>query len=149
MYSDLALYYLNQIGIQPWISKEHASALVPVNQLAALKTPKLFILTPMLHGKAELLLRKMIHCIGLNDEHWETIQPQDLSRHWLDETKPSALLSLGVVMPEFIADTPINCPVIPSLSLEHLINRPSDKKQVLKDLYSLKHHLSSNTDINL
>jgi DNA polymerase III psi subunit len=144
MYSDLTLYYLNQIGIRPWVKKEHHSALIPAQHTPVLKIrSKLLILTATLQGKAELLLRKMIHCIGLTDEQLELIQIQDLSEHWLKNVNPSALFSLGVDLPDFVSKALVDCPIIRSFSLEHLIEKPADKKRALQDLYSFKHHLSS------
>ncbi|KTD60518.1 DNA polymerase III subunit psi [Legionella shakespearei] len=150
MYNDLTLYYLNQIGIRPWMSKEHHSALIPAQPIAEPKErPRLFILTSTRHGKTELLLRKMIHCIGLMEEQLELIQIQDLSEHWLKSVTPRALLSLGVELPDFISNALANCPIILSFSLEHLIEWPADKKKVLQDLYSFKQHLSSCNETDL
>lgn len=142
MYSNITLYYLNQLGITPWISKENHSVLFN----SAQRTPKLIIFTGLLHAKAESLLRKMIVCMDINEEQLEIVQIQDnisSNNQWFQEKNPIALWALGIKLSDYLSEQLIHCPVINSLSPEHLIDYPSDKRKVLNDLYSLKSLFSS------
>jgi hypothetical protein len=132
MYNPVSLYYLNQLGITPWIKKEtllnqnHSKLIV----LYSANTTK----------KAELLWNKIISYLS--------IEGLELSLHcdnFLSELKmqlnkqiPMAILVFGINSDSFPTDIVNTCPIMYCPSMEYLLNNPLDKKQVLKNLELLR-----------
>ena len=145
MFSDLNIYYLNQMGITPWITKENSVS--SLNTIAAKKqeSVKLVVLVPSnLCPKAQSLVTRIMACINL--EHHEIlmldIEIDDVklgsSQGWyaqLEHQTPLAILNLSVK-----TDLLLNCfecPVLTSLNPRDLLINPADKKKTLKDLHAI------------
>lgn len=156
MYSNLTLYYLNQMGINPWIYKENSLTLHEADSLATSdlsdsseSTPLklVIILSSELNSKAQLLFKRMIDYINIDDNELLTITmeqnglPDNAHQQWasqLDNKKPLAVLSLGPKANQFLTDDNISYPVLQSMPLEYLLNNPSYKKKIFQDLHYIK-----------
>ncbi len=126
MYSNLNLYYLNQMGIRPWIKRTEVLE----------DRVKLFVFSPSnLSIKATTLLNQMIKYIHLDSHELILIPVQDSGslshyKHQIDQKKPSAILVIGIIP----AQLNLNCPVVTCDSPDDLLQHPAHKKKVFKEL---------------
>ena len=137
MYSNLNLYYLNQLGITPWIKKDQLLNFNNNTLITKQSKNKLVILCKAgLNKKAELLLNRIIAYINVEDSELMLLQI-DEGRQWHEQFKnapPTAFLAFGIESDDFPVDLKPHCTVRYSLSLDYLLNNPSDKRKVFKDL---------------
>ncbi len=135
MYSDLTLYYLKQLGITPWVMKQNVSN--NTEQILNVIAPKIVILKKnTLNDKAEVLFRKMVNYLNLNDS--ELLITESLSSSSLFEKhSPQAILLLGLNSDEFVSNN-FNCPVLFGNSPEDLLTNPLEKRSVFKALHSIR-----------
>ncbi len=141
MYSNLNLYYLNLMGIKPWLNK---------NNLNPNKTNievKLLILTSSnLSIKEKTLLQQIIHFLALENEHYKHVELQNgiLSDERALESKCILILGDDSELNHSVIKTCITTKVFfKSNSLNELINNPLLKKKLFKLLVSLKEGLTS------
>ncbi len=139
MYSNLTLYYLNQMGITPWVNKEHISNLI--RQSNEKSAHKLVVLTSIaLNDKMRSLFQQMMDYINLqhNDVLIMTVRELELGNNkWCEQFLdkiPQALLSFG----PNINDLNLPYPTFQSLPFEYLLDNPSSKKEVLQVLTRLR-----------
>jgi hypothetical protein len=152
MFSNLTLYYLNHLGITPWINKESSLKLLDKSNKIENNVFKLVVLVSSdLSSKAQVLLNRMMAYINVaNDELLMVeILPQDLvdnkNRQWfnqIEKNTPRAVLVLGLNNKELLADLNPAYPVVQSFTPEYLLDNPSYKKKVFNDLSALKRLLS-------
>ena len=122
MYSNLTLYYLNQMGIKPWIKKTTQQTQI-----------KLLVIIPSnLSLKAQSLLKQILSFINLNSEKTRIISIQESIV--LKAYDPLAILLLGCNQSELESNLNIKCPIFFGASLEYLIQHPSEKRKILKEL---------------
>lgn len=146
MYSNLTLYYLNQMGITPWINKEPRSNLVLQSNESTVYQLVVLTSTP-LNDKMRTLFHQMISYVNLQHEdvYIMTVGKQD-GVQWgeqLLEKTGRALLSFG----PSINDLNLPYPKFHSVPLEYLLDNPSSKKEVFQVLSHLKVCLQ--TDVNV
>lgn len=145
MYSNLTLYYLNQMGITPWISKD--SPLYSANEPKVISSVQLLVLTNgLLNLKEQSLLRNIISWLGLSANNWVHLQIKT------DATKPEMAADLS----EFESDNYLSFglphdfftefrsakPVVQVDPLSLLLNNAFTKKKLFNCLVTLKTHLS-------
>lgn len=153
MYSNLSLYYLNQLGIKPWINKEAYYHSVQQKEEFEQQTVKLVVFSSSnIDGKVGLLLKRMIAYLAIDEENLLSIKldKQETSNvqqaDWyslLQKQIPQVILAFGVNPADLIAGLQMNCPLITSLAPEYLLSHPSDKKKVLHDLLTIKQILDN------
>lgn len=143
MFSNLTLYYLNQIGIKPWITKEPSPGYM--NSLPLLHTPKIVIcISDNLGEKAQLLFNRLISFINLPGDDLLIIPVNEkASVDHIRSVLESQLENKHVVAALLFGNNPvlselhIASPVIRTLSPEYLLDYPNFKRKVFQDLSSL------------
>ncbi|CAM2874501.1 DNA polymerase III subunit psi [Legionella worsleiensis] len=139
MYSTLNLYYLNQLGITPWINNE---IIAPVTSDSAeikhQNIPLVIIMKqPQLSKKAEILLNKMIAYLNLGDS--DVFITENLQHSsFVKNDSPKAVLSLGIESSALVDTMMLKCPFLFAPSPEQLISNPLEKREILKVLNSIK-----------
>jgi hypothetical protein len=144
MYSNVTLYYLNQMGIRPWIKRNDSSAVHEKGDTTKYDAIKLLVfISSRLSTKAQLLLQQMLAYINLCEQELSIIPVQEkdslinyTSR--IEQQAPAAILVLGLNKNQFLHDMNLNCLVLHSIDPEHLIANPAEKKNVFKHLNSIK-----------
>ena len=120
MYSPLKLYYLQQLGIRPWVRRE-----VPVT------CPKIIVIVPScLTEKAQQLLGHILSYLPKENTQLLT------KERFLNSNK--ALLTKAVLSFETDLTAPFNqtCPVFQD-DLDLLLAQPILKKELFKTLHLL------------
>ncbi|BCA95374.1 hypothetical protein TUM19329_17350 [Legionella antarctica] len=148
MFSNLTLYYLNQLEIVPWINKEHSLKFQDSAEQVNRNPFKLVILVSAdLSHKAQVLLNHMMAYINLKNDELLIIKilakdsVENKNRPWysqVENSTPRAMLVLGLNDNELFIDLNLTFPVVRSLSVEDLLNNPQFKKKVFNDLNILK-----------
>ena len=148
MFSNLTLYYLNQLGITPWISKENSLNLRKKTNPVESRGLKLVVLiSTELSDKAQSLFNRMMAYINIqNDELLLlNIKQQDFingtNRDFFSQiaaNSPLAVLALGPSAKALFDDFNPSIGVVESLTLDDLLNNPSNKKKAFQDLSYLK-----------
>ncbi|MDR3442362.1 MAG: DNA polymerase III subunit psi [Legionella sp.] len=146
MYSNTTLYYLNQLGIRPWIKR--TSLLFKEDNQAQQEYFKLLVfISSTLSAKAKSLLQQMMTCINLEQHELSIIPVEERdfssqnSAQWHNQT-PAAILVLGLNESPLLQEVHFSCPVLSSIDPDHLINHPADKKIIFKDLNTINQLLS-------
>ena len=152
MFSNLTLYYLNRLGITPWINKETSLKLLDKSNKIENNLLKLVVLVSAdLSSKAQVLLNRMMAYINVENDALLMVKilPQDLAdnkdRQWstqIEKNTPRAVLVLGLNSNDLLADLNPAYPVVQSFTPEYLLENPSYKKKVFHDLSTLKRLLS-------
>ncbi|MFJ1267768.1 DNA polymerase III subunit psi [Legionella lytica] len=134
MYSDLTLYYLNQIGIRPWIKREVLQEL-PQKKSNAVKLA--VFVSSALSTKAQYLLQQMIGYLNLQDDEFTVISAQK-GQLQSRGTNLSLLATLvfGRGQDQLFAKEPT--PVFNTFDLDYILNNPSQKRTVFKVLNEIK-----------
>lgn len=136
MYNQLDLYYLQQMGIRPWVIKNTV--------LPAQKSALLVLLPHKIDKKSQLLLNAIVKFINDTDNKDVTIEvvsdtdcdiSQIVSAH---KNKVAAIVSFGVSLAEKRDKTDSTCPIISTVDLDYLINNPRAKKMVYQELLAIK-----------
>lgn len=126
-------YYLDQMGIERWVRRPASPV---TNAVVLLVICKEHQVGPF-EGKAHLLFKQMLACIGL-----ELSQVHYISEHGWQQAcslqNPRALLAL-TDLPEDI--TSFNIPIVFSQHPLDLLQHPQNKKQVYQHLLQLMHSL--------
>ena len=152
MFSNLTLYYLNQLGIAPWINKESSLKLLNKSNKVESNLLKLVVLVSSdLSNKAQVLFNHMMAYINVENDELLIIKilTQDLAdnknRQWftqIEKNTPRAVFALGFNANDLFADSNSTYPIVQSFTPEYLLDNPSYKKKVLHDLHALKGLLS-------
>lgn len=145
MYSNLTLYYLNQMGICPWINKENS--LESIEKSSTVCPLKLVVLVSNeLKGKAESLFKHMMTYLNIiNDELLIIKIKEEDSNQWIssvEKIRPQAILALGPDLKNKFVNLNLPYPALQSLAPEYLLNHPSYKKNAFQDLAQLKKLIS-------
>ncbi len=131
MYSDLSLYYLGQIGITPWIMRDvqEVSLSNERHKLVILKKAKY-------SDKAQILLKRMLAFINCdeNDVLIIDVDKSPLKGEQFNNQSPVAVLGFGLDVNQYLCDAPLDCPILSSVDPQALIENPSSKKKIFKDL---------------
>lgn len=142
MYNNLTLYYLNQMGIVPWIRKETRSSM-----LASDASIRLLIMVPEhLTSKARALLDKLLAYI--NNAASKLLVIPDVQDTALMTQQLSAVQSSSMIV-SFGLDKALfdhndsDHSIIHLDSLEHLLSYPREKKKLFMQLSLIKHHLAA------
>lgn len=139
MYSDLNLYYLNQIGITPWITKENNYSVLNNTQAKKQLSHKLVVLTKSHYGtKAKILVKRILAFINLDQHELLILQVEDnaseIRGDQLNNISPLAILALGLKAEDIVTEVNLNCPMVSSVDLDYVIDNPFEKKKIFKDL---------------
>lgn len=120
MYSESTLYYLNQIGIQPWVRKN-------------VQQPRLLVLVPSQQSlKAQKLVQNMLGYLGLPKSELMLLGVTDMKNLELGSLK--VVWNLGARVLEDLK----NYPIVASCDPEYLVGNPAQKKGVLGELLQVK-----------
>lgn len=137
MYSNQTLYYLNQIGIRPWIKRE-STVSQTTDSLDALKL--IVFISAHLSGRALSLLKQMLAYLNVPEHELTIISTSDQGLdNTLSHQKTQAVLLLGVALNNNVN---FDCPVLTSMDPDYLITHPAEKKNAFKDLCHLKQLLT-------
>lgn len=141
MYSNLALYYLDQLGIKPLILKSH-NAIQASKQLVVLVANE-----PS--DKAQVLLGRLLQYIGVARDEYLLVNAfsADCVHEKLKVINPVAVLALGLETSSF-QELSINCPLIHGHALEDLLLQPMFKKKIFMTLQPLKNTLFLQPTVN-
>lgn len=136
MYSNLTLYYLNQIGIRPWIKREVQEQL----QEKPNSVKVAVFVSSTLSTKARSLLQQMIRYLNLNEDELTVIptQKEELPRY--ASLTPFATLVFGLSQEQLLAKE--QTPVFNTLDLDYLLSNPREKRTVFKVLSEIKQLVS-------
>ena len=139
MYSNLNLYYLNQIGITPWVSR--------ASEPKATTSAQLLVITErLLNLKEQTLLNNIIFFLGLLENDWIHLQidpsgsKQELMKN-LSQFESDDLLSFGVDQ-EFFTDLKLTKSVVQAAPLNLLLSHAPTKKELLNYLIPLKNQFT-------
>lgn len=139
MYTDLNLYYLNALGIRPWIKKS--------NSELTKATVKLFIFHQGdLSKKAKNLLNSILFYLDIKTSELIIVHENQFSNIFPDSFKtapPQSCLALGFNLDYFPEDLRQYCPIISTLSLDTVLNDPIQKRSILEDLRVIKNLLQT------
>ena len=153
MYSNLTLYYLNQMGIVPWVTRESYAHFIGSEKSTELSRVKLLILLPLNPShKAQALFKQIINFINLPEADLlklHVVEEEVLFNKQLLDAKiilDTSLVawSLGLKKELFLASN-LNCTVIHSDSIDHLLQHPQAKKKMFADLSFIKKQLSTSS----
>lgn len=132
MYNNLNLYYLNLLGIQPWISKKSLIDAIPMPRA------RLIILTtPNLSSFEKTLLKQILIFLELKPEEYKHLEFKP--DHRMDDVILNAEYILSMdINPELAFNDDL---IFKSDSLKTLLEKPLYKKQLCYLLTSLKNQL--------
>jgi DNA polymerase III psi subunit len=132
MYSEASLYYLNQLGIRPWIKRTAAEHNSAVEQ----EVIKLLVLiSANLSQKGQALLQQMLAYLRISKQEFKVVFVDKQSDvHQMQQT-PTAVLVFG--LKDLMSDIPWHCPVIQSMDPDYLIANPFKKRTVFHDLNTI------------
>lgn len=136
MYSNLTLYYLNQIGIRPWIKREVQEQLQEKPNSVKLAV----FVSSTLSTKARSLLQQMIRYLNLNEDELTVIPTQKDELNRYASLKPFATLVFGLSQEQLLAKE--QTPVFNTLDLDYLLSNPREKRTVFKVLSEIKQLVS-------
>lgn len=144
MYNKETLYYLQQLGIRPWIKKGNPVLLSEPTATANRETLKLIVvLTSTLSDKTHALLQQMMSYIHLNEHELAIISVQEEQfQHRYDalvSQQPSlGILSFGFNQENQAIQQYSHIPRWKCRALDALIANPFEKKNVFKVLSEMK-----------
>ncbi len=137
MYSNLTLYYLNQIGIRPWIKREEQEQAQVLSNAVKLAV----FVSSTLSVKAESLLQQMIGYLNLNDDEFTVISAQKIGLQPRDMACASlATLVFGVSQEQVY--TQEQSILFNTLDLDYVLSNPREKRTVFKVLSEIKQLVS-------
>ena len=125
MYTEQNLYYLNQMGIEPWVLKTTG--------------PRLLVLVAEeLHSdKERKLLQAILHFINLSQAEVLIKSITTLNTE-VSQFENSSLIAVLLLTDDNEQDKKISCPCFKSPSLKKLLDHPKAKKQLLIELIKIK-----------
>lgn len=128
MYSNLNLYYLEQLGIKPWVTRQSTQpGLNPLNE----SKPMIVFIDSALSPKARNLMRQMLAFIGKSHEQFNEVSDTESLLSSL--SKSSVVINFTKQSKPEKANEWINCP-----HPEFLLSHPKEKKSALLELMKLK-----------
>lgn len=137
MYNQLDLYYLKQMGIQPWVKK---------NAVSPIKKTVFLVVSPVKQNKkSHLLFNALLKFLRDTENNNLTVEvmtendceiPQIVSQ--ARKKGAAAILSFGMNFGEQIDKADIDCPVISAFDLDYVINNPREKKMLYQQLLAIK-----------
>ncbi|KTD82273.1 hypothetical protein [Legionella waltersii] len=140
MYDNLSLYYLNKMGIIPWINRAKPSKTSPICDS---KIEKMFVIMPsQCNTKSKYLLKQIESFVDLDENRVEHITYNDQILSLVVDGYLNRML-LGVLC--FDSNTSLSEKLKPFvdqnllfIDLESLISFPKMKKQAFADLVQFK-----------
>lgn len=144
MYSNLSLYYLNQLGIRPWVKRVNAEK----TQSAKQKSLKLLVLVSSnLSNKGKSLLTQMLAYLGLAEQDLNiiAIHEQDSFGHdnaQIKQYDPLVTLILGLNTHQLAQEDSLEASVVHSIDPDYLIMNPVEKGKIFKTLHYIKQIIS-------
>lgn len=139
MYTDLSIYYLNQLGITPWVTKETALSLASKADMERLKLHKLIVIKPhKTTSQACLLIEKFCSFVNLRPSEIHLIDEEQFDINTLILELNMPILVLGS---EQYSQGVNTANVFYTLDPDYVLANPSSKRQVLEHLQSLNQKL--------
>lgn len=144
MFDNLKLYYLNQLGINPWVNKENTiKSSSPDHKNKASGAKLAIFTTPFLDIKAVSLLNKMIAYLSLPEHELIIINAEDKDQYLqlnkqLKINPPRVVLNLSANIDSISRDWDFTCPVLSNIDLNSLLINPLGKKEIFNDLEMIK-----------
>jgi DNA polymerase III psi subunit len=137
MYSNQTLYYLNQIGIRPWIKREAQEQSQEVTKAVKLAV----FVSSTLSAKAQFLLQQMMGYLNLSDDELTVISAQknELQQRHTTVT-PFVTLVFGLSQEQVVSKEKAS--VFNTFDLDYLLSNPSEKRTVFKVLNEIKQLVS-------
>lgn len=136
MYSKKSLYYLNQLGIRPWIQRSDSLSMfqgeAPQKEIFQL----VVVLSSTLSVKAQSLCNQLIVYFNFSRRVLEVLVFKDceFSDQFpikIEPKNPKAILVLGGGVHHLDCD----CPVVHSMDPEYLVANPEEKRNAFKQLH--------------
>ena len=146
MFNNLTLYYLNQLGIYPWVLNKETSSLLNKQDVLKPHLLQIVIIKSLnFNSKAELLLNKLMNYIDLDDSNSLMMninkdnesQPDYLYKR-IKEISPSAIIIFNNESEELYNTLKVDCPLVLSIDPDYLLNNPSAKRKAYHDLTHIK-----------
>lgn len=149
MYNALTLYYLNQLGIRPWVRKDKRCCITADVNLLAQSESHLKLITlfssPLSEQAKRLVNQIVTYLLGEKKEVISfQIEPGCYDsgefKRWRDSKSHHlsyAVLMCGANGAKQLDDWRFDCSGIAHVDPEHLIASPLEKKQLLVDLAPL------------
>lgn len=128
MFNNLQLYYLQQIGITPWVDKNYAYSIVPKNEEAI----KCLIITPKLTSKECSLLENILLHINYAEHDLKHIELDELGSITLP-VKAQLIISFGFSK-ELLHANKDNSKLVVFPSLHDLLQSSLFKKDLFHQL---------------
>lgn len=147
MYTNITLYYLNQMQIRPWIKRCTSLALC-LHQDTEQETVKLYVFISLnLSVKEKSLLQQIIRYINLLDHELRIIPTQEnefLTQYQtsISQKLPSAILIFGLNGNYIQEALNATCPISTCAALDYLLSNPSQKRKVFQEINALKQLLA-------
>lgn len=137
MYTNLTLYYLNQMGIVPWVHKGCDASV----ELRPISCSLLVVLSSALSNKAQSLFNQMLNYLGLAETELMilTLAHSDELISYLDVNKPLFIVAFGLSLNDIV---PNDAQMLSNSSLEEILMHPANKKQVFQQLSWIKMQLT-------
>lgn len=132
MYSNQSLYYLQQLGITPWLRRERSIQ----------AAPRLLVFIPdVLSESAKRLLDNLLSFLDLKSQEFRIISINKENTYTHPEGCDVLALIFGEFLPEFLKDNAM--PKIVTFDLALLMEQPLKKKRVFNHLLQVKQFMSS------
>lgn len=157
MDSNLTHYYLNQIGITPWISKKKYDNLtVNLSGVNPSLTKMVVLVSDCLSDRAEILLTRILRYIQINEQDLKQIKLHALDsndrgttlwRETLSNFFPKVLLVFGFNQESLSEQLDLKYPVVFCPDVDYLLNNPKDKRAVFNDLIYVNHLLNVDSTV--
>lgn len=142
MYSNTTLYYLNRMGIRPWIMRDLPKSVE--DRVIKQETFKLLVfIASNLSIKAQSLLKQMLAYINLAEQELTIISVQENDsfsdyNNRIKQKNPLAILVLGLNQRNAQTHLSSDCPVFISADPEYLLVHPVEKRKVFNELNSIR-----------
>lgn len=149
MYNNVTLYYLNQIGIRPWIKRSNITSCDKLEGTVCQGRVKLVVFTSLdLSFKAKSLLQCIMSYINLDEDELTLIPIKEESLQstyntTIQQYSPLAILMFGFSQYKPVTHEDAHALCLNNIDLEVLIANPIEKRTVFKLLTELKHLIAS------
>ncbi|MDI1352332.1 MAG: DNA polymerase III subunit psi [bacterium] len=140
MFNNLTLYYLNQMGIIPWVDKEGAKT-TNVDPIAV----KLILITSKMSNKTQIFFNRVLDYLNLAEKDLSMITlgennkeaQKQIINTMITKAIPQAVLILGLNK-DLLTPHNVQCPIISVSNPEYFMDNPTAKKSLFQELQYIK-----------
>lgn len=145
MYTNLTLYYLNQMGIVPWVHKSCELPAAASVEPLAISCRLLVVFSSTLSSKAQSLFKQILNYLALAETQLtiRTLTHSDELSSYLNVNTPLFIVTFGLNPNPIV---PNDERIVTNLSLEEILMRPANKKQVFQQLSRIKMQLTAHQE---